>query len=558
MRLEKPKLRGRGLYVLITLVMASMVSITSVQTSFAQQNGSEPVENNRIVACYEIKTGQLRHVNNKTKCKENERKIYWNQQGPQGPAGPVGSPGKIGPRGPQGKQGKAGSVGPQGEQGLQGDPGPAGAPGEKGEKGDTGPAGLPGAKGDTGATGPKGDQGIQGEPGAKGDTGAVGPKGDQGIQGLKGDTGDQGIQGEPGAKGDTGEPGENGTNGKSVLSGTSAPTTEGVEGDFYIDTTANRIYGPKGATTWPSTYTSLVGPQGPQGDQGIQGLKGDTGATGPQGVQGATGADGKAVRSGTSAPSNGTGNDGDFYIDTSTNQIYGPKTSGAWGSATSLVGPQGATGATGSAGADGKTVLNGSGAPSNSTTGNNGDFYIDTTASAIYGPKTGGVWGSATSLKGTNGTNGTNGKTVLNGSGAPSNSTGSEGDFYIDTTANRIYGPKGATTWPASSTSLVGPTGATGATGATGPAGTDGTNGVSGYEVVTGTKTIGANTTDNLITSCTTGKKPLGGGYSFPVSSATFYGSQPTTGSNGWQVFIKTAPSGGGTLTVYAICATVN
>ena len=62
----------------------------------------------------------------------------------------------------------------------------------------------------------------------------------------------------------------------------------------------------------------------------------------------------------------------------------------------------GGSGSTGPAGADGKTVLNGSGAPS-SGLGTNGDFYIDTTADAIYGPKTGGSWGGATSLIGATG-----------------------------------------------------------------------------------------------------------------------------------------------------------
>ena len=54
------------------------------------------------------------------------------------------------------------------------------------------------------------------------------------------------------------------------------------------------------------------------------------------------------------------------------------------------------------------------------------------------------------------------GNTVLHGSGAPSGGTGSDGDFYIDTTAHAIYGPKASGAW-GSSTSLVGPTGATGA-----------------------------------------------------------------------------------------------
>tara|TARA_R100000808_G_scaffold5254_1_gene16132 strand:+ start:5043 stop:5759 length:717 start_codon:yes stop_codon:yes gene_type:complete len=58
--------------------------------------------------------------------------------------------------------------------------------------------------------------------------------------------------------------------------------------------------------------------------------------------------------------------------------------------------------------------------------------------------------------------------TLLNGSGAPSSGTGIDGDFYLDTAANNIYGPKASGSWP-SGTSIVGPTGSTGATGATGP-----------------------------------------------------------------------------------------
>jgi hypothetical protein len=53
----------------------------------------------------------------------------------------------------------------------------------------------------------------------------------------------------------------------------------------------------------------------------------------------------------------------------------------------------------------GNVVLNGVGVPS-AGTGANGDFYINTSNYDIYGPKTAGAWGSATSLVGTNGTNG--------------------------------------------------------------------------------------------------------------------------------------------------------
>lgn len=109
--------------------------------------------------------------------------------------------------------------------------------------------------------------------------------------------------------------------------------------------------------------------------------------------------------------------------------------------------------------ASGNTILNGAGAPANSI-GNNGDFYIDTTNSRLYGPKSTGAWpGSYVSMAGTQGTPGTagtNGNTILNGSGAPASGLGNNGDFYIDTTNSRLYGPKASGAWPGTFVSLAG------------------------------------------------------------------------------------------------------
>ena len=71
------------------------------------------------------------------------------------------------------------------------------------------------------------------------------------------------------------------------------------------------------------------------------------------------GAGGNTVLSGSGAPSNGTGSNGDFYINAVNYDIYGPKTSGTWGSPTSLVGPTGATGSAGAQGAQGATGATG-------------------------------------------------------------------------------------------------------------------------------------------------------------------------------------------------------
>ena len=184
---------------------------------------------------------------------------------------------------------------------------------------------------------------------------------------------------------------------------------------------------------------------------------------GEQGPPGDQGAPGSQIISGTDDPINAIGRNGDYYINLTAKTFFGPKASGVWPSGFSIIGPSGAAGGNG---ADGKTILNGVGAPSNAL-GNNGDFYYDTNVARFYGPKTSGAWGSGISLvgpSGTNGTNGTNGNTVLNGTGVPSNSLGVNGDFYINTANNQIYGPKAGGTWPAG-VSLVGPTGAQGPTG---------------------------------------------------------------------------------------------
>jgi hypothetical protein len=81
------------------------------------------------------------------------------------------------------------------------------------------------------------------------------------------------------------------------------------------------------------------------------GTQGATGATGAAGSTGATGAAGYTpnfiVASG--APSNGTGNNADMYINSTTGDIYGPKSGGSWGSiAANIKGPQGAQGPPGS------------------------------------------------------------------------------------------------------------------------------------------------------------------------------------------------------------------
>ena len=124
--------------------------------------------------------------------------------------------------------------------------------------------------------------------------------------------------------------------------------------------------------------------------------------------------------------------------------------------------------------------------------GADGDFYIDMTTYYLYGPKASGTWPAGVSLvgpagtNGTNGTNGTDGNTVLYGVVAPT-TEGVDGNFYIDTVTNYLYGPKASGAWPAG-TSLIGPTG---------PAGTPATPGAAAYGEMQGTSTTVTMTTVN-------------------------------------------------------------
>ena len=242
--------------------------------------------------------GSVRFVQAKLKCKSGELRVQVVSSDKQGVLGIQEGSGEAGPPGPAG---------------LQGEKGPKGDKGEKGEKG------IKGDQGEKGDQGIAGSQGVQGATGAAGATGAKGDQGNQGIQGVKGDKGDQGLQG---LAGTNGADGTNGTDGKEGAEG-----KEGKEGKAGAD-----------------------GANGKDGEQGPPGVQGPAGTNGKDG---ANGANGRTVLSGSGAPDPGEGADGDFYIDTSTYDIYGPKLAGSWSTATSLIGPEGEAGEDGEDGAPG-------------------------------------------------------------------------------------------------------------------------------------------------------------------------------------------------------------
>lgn len=122
-----------------------------------------------------------------------------------------------------------------------------------------------------------------------------------------------------------------------------------------------------------------IGPQGPQGEKGEQGIKG---------------VDGTVIHSGTSAPSASIGKVGDYYINLSTRELYGAKTSNGWGNPVSLKGEKGDPG---NDGVDGSTIISGNGSP-DLTLGKNGDFYIDLNSLTLHGPKNSQDWGGSYQL----------------------------------------------------------------------------------------------------------------------------------------------------------------
>jgi hypothetical protein len=136
-----------------------------------------------------------------------------------------------------------------------------------------------------------------------------------------------------------------------------------------------------------------VGPAGSTGDKGAAGAQG---AVGPAGPIGADGKAGSIIYSGSTTPLTATGVTGDFYLNSSTGLLYGPKTAAGWGAGVSLKGTTGATGATGAAGSK---TLSGTGAPATSL-GSNGDFYLNKSNYLLYGPKTDAGWGAGLNLQG--------------------------------------------------------------------------------------------------------------------------------------------------------------
>lgn len=234
---------------------------------------------------------------------------------------------------------------------------------------------------------------------------------------------------------------------------------------FYSTTSASsgnatQLQGRAVAATAPTGGQSLVW----DGSSWVPGFA----TTGPTGAQGA---DGGRIFYGTGAPASNLGRSGDSYVDVTSNagRLYGPKTSGGWGTGISLQGgQQGAAGSTGPTGA-GSTGPTGAGSTgATGPTGNTGSSGSAgaTGATGPTGAGGTGPTGPASSVTGPTGP-----------SGGPTGVTGPTGASSTGAT-----GPTGASgaAGAAGSTGSTGPTGARGLAGAGGAAGADGATGPTG------------------------------------------------------------------------------
>ena len=224
--------------------------------------------------------------------------------------------------------------------------------------------------------------------------------------------------------------------GTTWRSGAGVPSNSlGSEGDYYLRTANGDVY-----QKASSAYTVVANLTGPAGADGAVGETGPAGADGAAGTLWATTA---------GAPTNGLGEPWARHLNTTNGDIYSSDAAITWTLVGNLKGPIGATGAAGTNGAPGAVWRNGSGVPANGT-GIDGDYYLNTTNGDVYQRASGtysviGNIKGAAGAAGTNGTNGTNGSNGApgsvwrNGSGAPSNGTGIDGDYYLNTTNGDVY-----------------------------------------------------------------------------------------------------------------------
>ena len=281
--------------------------------------------------------------------------------------------------------------------------------------------------------------------------------------------------------------GVQGVAGNTILSGEGAPANNlGDDGDFYIDTLAGLLLGPKVGGVWPTTGIDLVGMDGMQGDTGrgitsitgpttvdlvdtytinyssdpltstftvTNGADGADGVDGMNGMDGDPGADGRGITNITGPVTSGLEDTYTINYDSGTPTSTYVVTNGAAGAA----GADGAQGDRGEQGLQGREEV----------------FIFQNFATQALG-----IAANAP-------TDGTGITTAPTGWVFGQNFTPDPAQFVFISTA--IYDPAatpGALTWidPYEATGATGPQGAMGSPGTPGMDGRDGTDGTDGTD----------------------------------------------------------------------------
>ena len=141
------------------------------------------------------------------------------------------------------------------------------------------------------------------------------------------------------------------------------PPSNPVQGQIWYDRSTSNVNINEALVTEDANWTTL-NVEGDQGDKGVQGDAGDDGQ------------DGNSVLNGNSNPSINDGVEGDFWINTNSYTIFGPKEMAGWTSSFSMVGQNGANGADGEIGDAGVNyvVTEVNSAPT--TGGDQGDLWV--------------------------------------------------------------------------------------------------------------------------------------------------------------------------------------
>ena len=235
--------------------------------------------------------------------------------------------------------------------------------------------------------------------------------------------------------------------GTKIYSGSGAPdSATGLNGDYYLDTVSGNLYNKTSSGSW-QLLMNIVGPQG------------------------MTGAKGSSWWSGMAPPSDGLGNDNDYYLNTASGNIYN-RTGGSWQILLNVIGPMGQANMTaGSQGPIGPTGPQGPPGGANMTAGPQG-------LQGIQGPQ--GEQGEVGPIGPANMTAGPQG---LQGIQGPQ---GEQGEVGPVGPANMTAGPQGlqGIQGPQGEQGEVGPIGPANMTA--GPQGDQGPQGIQGIQGIQG------------------------------------------------------------------------